>query len=251
MATRATSSGPTGSSHAAPVPISARRLPTVSNGFAAGWGHRMTGLADRLLSIHGSLLYVVVALLVFAEDALFIGFVIPGETAAVLGGVVASRGHATYPVIAGTVVIAAIAGDTVGYEVGRFLGPHILNTRLLNKRRRRLDQAQEFLRRRGGAAVFLGRFVAFFRAVTPALAGSARMRYLRFLAFNAAGGLIWGVCFTLLGYLASNSYKAVEKTVGRAAGLLVLGIVLAAFAAWRIRSNLRERRDPARPEPGT
>ena len=201
----------------------------------------MTGLVDRLLGVHGPLVYVIVGLLVFAEDALFVGFVIPGETAAVLGGVIASRGHVAFVPIALTVVLAAIVGDSVGYQVGRVAGPRILASRRLEKRRERLDRAQDFLRRRGGAAVFLGRFVAFFRAVMPALAGTARMRYWRFLGFNAAGGLLWGVGFTLVGYLAGNSYKAVEKSVGRVAALVVLGLVLAAGVVWRVRAHRRER----------
>jgi membrane protein DedA with SNARE-associated domain len=205
----------------------------------------VTGLVDRLLSVQGTLVYVFVALLVFVEDALFVGFVVPGETAAVLGGVVASRGHVSLPAITATVVAAAIVGDTVGYEVGRFAGPRILDSRLLAKRRRRLGQAQDFLRRRGGAAVFLGRFVAFFRAVMPALAGTARMPYPRFLAFNAAGGLVWGVGFTVIGYLAGNSYKTVEKTVGRGAAIAVAAVVLIALAVWRIRAHRRERDDSA------
>jgi membrane protein DedA with SNARE-associated domain len=89
--------------------------------------------------------------------------------------------------------------------------------------------------------VFLGRFIAFFRAVMPALAGTSRMRYPRFLAFNAAGGIVWGIGFTLLGYLAGNSYKTVEKTVGRAAALVVLALVLIGLAIWRIRAHRAER----------
>jgi membrane-associated protein len=200
----------------------------------------VTGLVDRLFQLNSVLVYLVVALLVFVEDALFIGFVLPGETAAVIGGVIASHGHVHYPLIAAVVVAAAILGDTVGYEIGRNHGPRIRKTMLLAKRRRRMDDAQAFLRRRGGAAVFLGRFIAFFRAVMPALAGTARMRYLRFLAFNASGGLVWGVGFTLLGYLAGNSYKSIEKTVGRGAALLVLAIVLIALVVWRIRAHRSE-----------
>ncbi|MDQ2739292.1 MAG: DedA family protein, partial [Actinomycetota bacterium] len=83
----------------------------------------MTALLDRLFNVSGVLVYWIVAVLVFAEDALFIGFVIPGETAAVLGGVIASRGHVQLWLIALIVVAAAILGDTVGYEVGRHLGP--------------------------------------------------------------------------------------------------------------------------------
>jgi len=201
----------------------------------------VTALLDRLFNVSGVLVYSIVAVLVFAEDALFIGFVIPGETAAVLGGVIASRGHVQLWLIALIVVAAAIVGDTVGYEVGRHLGPRLLNLKVFNKRRARLDDAQNFLRRRGGAAIFLGRFVAFFRAVMPALAGTARMRYLKFLAFNAAGGLTWGVGFTLLGYLAGNSYQRVAKTAGTAAAIVVAAIVLVAVVIWRIRKHRAEK----------
>ncbi len=201
----------------------------------------MTALLDRLFNVSGALVYLIVAVLVFAEDALFIGFLIPGETAAVLGGVIASRGHVQLWLIALIVVASAIVGDTVGYEVGRHLGPRLLNLKVFNKRRARLDDAQDFLRRRGGAAIFLGRFVAFFRAVMPALAGTARMRYLKFLAFNAAGGLTWGVGFTLLGYLAGNSYQRVAKTAGTTAAIVVAAIVLAAVVIWRIRKHRAEK----------
>ncbi len=201
----------------------------------------MTALLDRLFNVSGALVYSIVAVLVFAEDALFIGFLIPGETAAIIGGVIASRGHVQLWLIALIVVAAAIVGDTVGYEVGRHLGPRLLNLKVFNKRRARLDDAQNFLRRRGGAAIFLGRFVAFFRAVMPALAGTARMRYLKFLAFNAAGGLTWGVGFTLLGYLASNSYQRVAKTAGTTAAIVVAAIVLVAVVIWRIRKHRAEK----------
>lgn len=211
----------------------------------------MSGLLDRLLNVAPLWVYLLVAVLVFAEDALFIGFVIPGETAVLLGGVAASRGHVHLGLLIGLVVGAAIVGDTVGYEVGRVLGPRILELRILDKRRRRLDDAQDFLRRRGGSAVFLGRFVAFFRAVMPALAGASRMRYRRFLAFNAAGGAVWGAGFTILGFLAGNSYRTVEKTVGRGTALAAAAIIIIALVVWRIRKHrsATSRKHPKGPRP--
>ena len=203
----------------------------------------MSPLTDWLLGLHGLPVYGLVGLLVFAEDALFVGFVLPGETAAVLGGVAASRGHASLPVMLAVVVGAAILGDTVGYEIGRHLGPRILRSRVLQKRSERLDAAREQLARRGGAAVFLGRFVAFFRATMPALAGTAGMRYPKFLAFNAAGGLVWGSAAVLVGYLAGNSYATIEKTFGRATALIVLVIVVIAVVVWRVRRRAGRRTD--------
>ena len=87
--------------------------------------------------------------------------------------------------------------------------------------------------------MFLGRWVAFFRAVLPALAGTARMPYRRFLAFNAAGGLAWGVAVVLLGYAAGASYARVEKLVGRDAAFVVLAVAILALVVWRLRRRGR------------
>jgi len=200
----------------------------------------VTGLLDRLLAIQGPLLYAFVGAVVFVEDALFVGFVVPGETSAVLGGVAASLGHTSLGVMMVTVVVAAIVGDSVGYEVGRQFGSRLLASRMLRGRQRRLDRAREFLARRGGTAVFLGRFVAFFRAVMPALAGTAEMRYPKFLAYNAVGGIVWGIGVVLIGYLAGNSYAAVERTVGRGLAIAVVGVVIVALVVWRIRRHRSE-----------
>jgi membrane protein DedA with SNARE-associated domain len=199
----------------------------------------MSGLLTRLLALNGLVVYLIVAALVFAEDALFVGFVVPGETAAILGGVAASLGHVSLPLMIAIVVAAAIVGDSVGYEIGRRLGPRLLDTRLLRHRRDRLENATDLLARRGGAAVFLGRFVAFFRAVMPALAGAAKMPYARFLAYNAAGGLVWGSGSVLVGYLAGNSYQAVQQYVGRGIAVAVAAIV--GLVIWRVRAHRRDR----------
>jgi membrane-associated protein len=200
----------------------------------------MTGPVDHLLSLNPGWVYVIVTTLVFAEDALFVGFVLPGETAAVLGGVIASRGHVQLAVVIVLVVAAAIAGDTVGYELGLHLGTRVLRARILDKRRKNLEDAQTFLRRRGASAVFLGRFVAFFRAVVPALAGTSHMSYRRFLAFNAAGGLVWGIGFVVLGYAAGDSYKTVERSVGSIAVVVVVSVVLLALVFRSVRSRRKD-----------
>ena len=197
----------------------------------------MTGLLDQLLAAGPWVVLAVVGLVVFVEDALFVGFVIPGETAAILGGVAAQLGHVPLAAVIVTVVLAAVLGDSVGYEVGRHFGPRILQLRVLDKRRARLDDAQDFLARRGGMAVLLGRWVAFFRAVMPALAGAARMPYRTFLTFNAIGGILWGVVVVTAGYLAGSSYAQVEKAIGRDGALIAVGVVLLAVAVWKIREH--------------
>ncbi|MHC6228886.1 DedA family protein [Arthrobacter sp. MMS24-T111] len=201
----------------------------------------MTGFIDGLMNVSPLVAYIAVFCLVFAEDALFIGFVIPGETAAVLGGVVASRGEVQLGAMMALVVAAAIVGDSVGYEVGKHLGSRILKTRALARHSEKLQNAQDLLRRRGGSAVFLGRFTAFFRAVMPALAGTSRMPYGRFLAYNAAGGVVWGIGFVLLGFLAGNSYEAVAQAAGRDIAVVIAAVAVVALVAWHFRSRRRRQ----------
>lgn len=202
----------------------------------------MSAVLDNILGAPGWIVYVVVGLVVFAEDALFVGFVIPGETAAILGGVAASRGHASVVVVAIIVVAAAIVGDSVGYEVGRHWGGRVLDLGVFARHRTRLQDAQDLLARRGGVAVLLGRWVAFFRAVMPALAGAARMPYRTFLPFNAAGGIVWGTVVVLVGYLAASSYAQVERAIGRDTALLTLVVVLALVVVWQVRRRRAARR---------
>lgn len=205
----------------------------------------MTNLVHRILGLPGWLVLVVAGLVVFAEDALFVGFVLPGETAAFLAGAAAKIGHAPLAGVVVVVIVAAIIGDTVGYEIGRTAGSRVLRLRVFDRHRRRLDDAQNFLARKGGSAVFLGRWIAFFRAVMPFLAGISRMHYPRFLGYNAAGGVAWGVSVTLLGYAAGASYARVEKTFGRTAAFIVAGIAVLALIAWRIRKHILKRRSEA------
>jgi len=204
-------------------------------------------LIGQLLSLPAWLVLVVAGALVFAEDALFIGFVLPGETAAVLAGVAANRGHVSLPAVLAVVIVAAIVGDSLGYEVGRHLGVRLLTWRRLDSRRAQLERAQALLARRGGTAVFLGRFVAFLRAVMPALAGTARMPYLTFLAFNAAGGILWGTGVVLLGYFVGASYARVERVAGTGAAIVVAVVGVLALLAWRIRTYRSERRSESGP----
>ena len=211
----------------------------------------MTHFLDQLLSAPAWVVYVGVGLLVFAEDALFVGFVLPGETAAVLGGVAASRGHVDVVAMCVIVVVAAIVGDSVGYEVGRHFGDRIIRSRPLVRHQNRLANTQDLLARRGGSAVFLGRFTAFLRAVMPALAGSARMPYRRFLAYNAAGGLVWGIAFVLLGFFAGNSYARIEQAVGRGvATVLALIVVVGLFVWWLRRERVERKWEESGSEPG-
>ncbi|MFH5879566.1 DedA family protein [Arthrobacter sp. NA-172] len=197
----------------------------------------MQALLDGLLNTSPLVIACIVFALVFAEDAIFVGFVIPGETAAVVGGVIASRGLFPWWVMILIVVTAAITGDTVGYEIGKHFGPRVMALKILDKRRAQLQKAEDFLKDKGGLAVFLGRFTAFFRAVMPALAGLSQMPYRRFAFWNFSGGIVWGALFVSLGFVAGNSYEQVARTVGRGAAAVVAVVVVAIVVVWQVRKH--------------
>ncbi len=198
------------------------------------------GVSGWLLHFHGPLAYMLVGFLIFAEAALLVGFFIPGETAAVIGGVLAGLDRVNLVVMMTVVVVCAIAGDSVGFEVGKRFGPWLL-------RRGRLQNNPGVLRtvglleRYGGPAVFFGRFVAFARAIIPGLAGMSGMRYRIFLFYNALGGLIWGVGYTLLGFIVGLSFEHILSTVGLWS-FAVVGGVIVVFVAVHVIRRRRERR---------
>jgi membrane protein DedA with SNARE-associated domain len=199
------------------------------------------GVLDAIRSVPPTLAYVIIGLLVFGEAAVFIGFVLPGETAVLLGGFLASQGHLDIVTLTVLVVVCAIVGDTVGFEVGKHYGPRVLRLGMIRKHQSRIDRAQETLRRRGGPAVFLARWTAFFRAVMPGLAGLSQMRYRTFLVWNALGGIAWGVTFSLIGYFAGASYEKVASAVGEGTAVVIALLVLGALVVWRVRRKRREQ----------
>jgi membrane protein DedA with SNARE-associated domain len=196
---------------------------------------------QQILQAPTWLVLLVVGLVVFAEDAIFVGFIIPGETVAILGGVAASLGHVPYAAVLIVVILAAVLGDSVGFEVGRHLGGRVVQLRAFDRHRDRIDNAQDFLGRRGGIAVFLGRWTAFLRAVMPALAGMSRMHYPTFLAWNAAGGIAWGATVVTIGYVAGRSYAKVEAYLGRGAAIVVAALVVVAVVVWQVKRHRAER----------
>jgi undecaprenyl-diphosphatase len=185
-------------------------------------------IEDVLLGVPLWALYAAVFGLPFLEASLFLGFVFPGETALVLGGVAASQGRLSLSLCIALAIVGAIAGDAVGYGIGRRFGPALQRSRLGQVvGQPRWAATQQFLHRRGGPAVFLGRFTALLRALVPSAAGMARLPYRTFAIWNALGGTVWATTFVLVGFLAGESYKKIEHYLGRGALVLTAVVVVA------------------------
>lgn len=191
----------------------------------------------------GQWLYLIAGGLAFAEAAILVGMVLPGETALLVAGVFcnAKYGHLNLGVMIVVAVVCAILGDTVGYEFGRHFGPSLRRSRLgVWVGEHRWAAVDGFIHRHGGKAVLLGRLTALLRALMPSMAGMSGMRYRTFLTWNAAGGLIWAPGCVLLGYAFASALNVVGQTLTWAP-LAVLAVVAAVYIALHIRKRRREQ----------
>lgn len=181
----------------------------------------MSAILDSVGPYAPFLVFVLAA----AEAAAFVGLFIPGEAAVVFGGVLAGTGRVSLMWAALAAVAGAIVGDSVGYFLGNRYGAAILHRKRFAKIARRMDGAGAMLAERGWWALIVARFTSFLRAVVPFAAGMVRLRYRTFAIGNVAGGFLWGLTFTLLGYFAGDRWPVVARWM-RNGGLIILGLLV-------------------------
>jgi membrane protein DedA with SNARE-associated domain/membrane-associated phospholipid phosphatase len=189
----------------------------------------LSRVTETILSLHGWVALLVVFLLPALEASAFFGVVFPGEIAVILGGVLAFQHRVDLGAVIAVAVVGAVAGDTVGYLVGRRWGRRMLHGSLRRfVKAHHLDQAEAFLARHGGKAVFFGRWTAALRALIPGLAGMSGVHYRTFAIWNVLGGGLWAATFVLVGFVAGEGWRKVEEIAKRASLVLLLIVVLVA-----------------------
>jgi membrane-associated protein len=169
--------------------------------------------------------------IVFALIAIeTMGIPVPGETALVTAGIVASRGRLEIEVVIALAAAAAILGDNVGFAIGRKLGRKLLTAPgpLLHHRRRVIAIGEPFFDRHGPKAVFLGRWVSGLRITAAWMAGVTKMPWPTFLFWNALGGIAWAISIGLLAYFVGHSAETIIHIagLGGAAAVVLAGIVV-------------------------
>ncbi len=192
----------------------------------------------------GTWTYLLVGVMAFAETGAFLGFVAPGEFTVLLGGVIAGQGKISVIPLIAIVWGAAVAGDVTSYLLGRRLGRGFLERHGARVKitAERLDQVEGFFRRRGGVTILIGRFLGLVRPIAPFLAGSTRMAFRRFIAYDVVAAGVWSTTFVVLGYVFWHSFDqvvAVAKKGAFALGFTVVAIagIVAAFRHLRVAEN--------------
>lgn len=179
--------------------------------------------------------YVILFVLILLECQPPLGVFVPGESLVLISGFLAGQGVFDLEAVIVTISLAAILGDTIGFELGRFLGRDWLvrHGRRFGIRESEFERAAGFLARHGGKAAFLSHFMHLLRSVTPFMAGATRVPYRRFVLSNALGCILWAGVFSTLGYFVGESWKLFEKWIGRA-GAIVGGLAILVLIVWRL-----------------
>ena len=191
----------------------------------------MTALLQGLAGL-GAWRYVVAFLGMFAETSLFIGLVIPGDTI-VLFTATAGRGAFEWAALLLAVVSGSLAGETVGFVIGRLFGPRLRASRLGRRiGERHVLRAERWLDRRGGVAILLSRFLPVMHALIPVTVGASHYPYRRFLAWTAPACVVWAAIYVSVGQAAGSSYRALAEELHFAGWLVLGGVVVFFLVAW-------------------
>jgi membrane protein DedA with SNARE-associated domain len=203
-------------------------FPTTKERHLDAW---LTALLEGLAGL-GAWRYVVAFVGMFCETSLFVGLLIPGDTI-VLFTATAGRGPVEWVSLVLAVVSGSLAGETLGFVIGRLFGPRLRASRLGRRiGERHMARAERWLDRRGGVAILLSRFLPVMHALIPVTVGASHYPYRRFLAWTAPACVVWAALYVSVGQAAGSSYRALADELHFAGWLVLGGVVVFLLLAW-------------------
>lgn len=208
---------------------------------------------NQIIIAAGPWAVLVVALIIFAETGLLVGFVFPGDTLLIITGLLtftgtvdASKSGIQLPIwlVGGIIALAAFAGGETGYGIGRFSGPRLFERKdsgLFS--RENVDRTNAFFERFGGFAIIAARFVPIVRTFAPVAAGIGKMPIRRYTLDNAIGAVLWGFGLTFGGFLLGYN-SVIAKLVVQYIDVVMIGAVLIALVptVYHVIKTLRKNR---------
>ena len=192
----------------------------------------------KILEDYGTLAYIILFLIIFAETGLVVTPFLPGDSLLFAIGAITARGDLDLTLILILLTFAAILGDTVNYSVGAFFKERILNgERIRFIKESHIERTKEFYDDYGGKTIIIGRFVPIIRTFAPFVAGIGTMEYKQFLFYNVIGGVIWITIFTIAGYYFGNLPMIRKNFTLVIFAIIILSILPAVFEFFRSKKN--------------
>jgi membrane-associated protein len=191
----------------------------------------------NIINQYGAWTYAILFLVVFMETGFVITPFLPGDSLLFAAGTFAALGSMNVWLLVLLLIIAAIAGDTVNYWIGHYLGDRAYNIKWI--KREYLDRTHAFFEKHGGKTIFLARFVPIVRTFAPFVAGMGRMSYGYFFSYNVFGGIVWVLSFTFLGYFFGNIPFVKENFELVILAILFISVVPIAWEALKARREMQ------------
>ncbi|EJL93268.1 putative membrane-associated protein [Herbaspirillum sp. CF444] len=196
-------------------------------------------LAEMAVS-YGPWLFLILFLIIFAETGLVVTPILPGDSMLFVTGAIAATGAFDIHLMVLTLIVAAILGDSVNYQIGKAIGLKVFdnpNSRIF--KREYLDKTHAFYERHGGKTVIIARFAPIVRTFAPFVAGVGAMTYPRFFAYNVIGGILWVASFSYAGYFFGNLPVVKQNLSLLILAIVVLSILPGVIAYLRQRMKLK------------
>ncbi|TEU25620.1 DedA family protein [Alkanindiges illinoisensis] len=153
---------------------------------------------------YGTWVYAILFLIIFVETGLVVMPLLPGDSLLFAAGAIAATGAMDPVLLSILLFIAAVMGDSLNYQIGRYIGPRVFSMNLRFIKRDHLLKTQSFFEKHGGKTIIFARFLPIIRTFAPFIAGVSHMQYSRFLMFNVIGGAAWILSFVWLGFFFGN-----------------------------------------------
>lgn len=198
---------------------------------ALEWFLHLNEKLPLLVSNYGTLVYIILFFVIFAETGLVVTPFLPGDSLLFVAGMVVAQGSLNLWFLIAILIVAAILGDTVNYHIGKFIGPKIFSDakpknflmKLLKKEH--LEKAQVFYEKHGGKTIIMARFVPIVRTFAPFVAGISKMNYSIFITNNIVGGVVWVAGLILAGYFLGD-FDIVKKNFEKVIFAIILISIL-------------------------
>jgi membrane-associated protein len=192
---------------------------------------------SRVISEYGVWTHLILFLIVFCETGLVVTPFLPGDSLLFAAGTFAALGALDVRLVLLMLIVAAIAGDTLNYWVGAYIGPRAFRGDIRFLRKEYLDRTHAFYEKHGGKTIILARFIPIIRTFAPFVAGVGAMSYPKFILYNVVGAVLWVVLFVLGGYFFGNIPAVRENFTLVILAIIVLSVVPVVREALRARRS--------------